>query len=220
MRLKPSGRRCLPEPARSESQPAGMPERALRCPLPEIRPVSPPIPTIYVLTSTTSVAPTRPLVEPQLIAAIHTIMTKTACFSVLLFLLAGCATSPIAAPEVASDPPTFPPPPPCPITSSTDWKAWVDARGWPDRAARLHVTGRVTLPWIGWRLYWKGKQVLQSTPVHVYVSLDAAPPSAGGSEPDVEIASGNWPSEAVVGSVTIICRDRQLARIATVQTVR
>lgn len=163
--------------------------------------------------------------EPAGWSVIHTIMSKIATALALPCLLAACTAAgsqrsqAVASPQTVP-PPTIPPPAPCPIASSSDWRAWVDAKGWPDRPATLHVAGRATLPWGGWQIYWKNMQVLQSTPPHVYVELDAKPPSVGGQQPDAQSVTGSWPSEAVIGSVTIVCRNTQLARISTVETVR
>jgi hypothetical protein len=125
----------------------------------------------------------------------------------------GCATA------ADQPPPTVPPPPPCPISRSSEWRAWVNAMPGPGSRPTLIVTGKVTVPGPDWQPRWGPSQVLESYPVQVRLELDAdLPPGGISRDPVVKEVRGSWPSEAQVGSVTVLCRGTVLARIAPVET--
>ena len=127
------------------------------------------------------------------------------------------------APVSSDDPATNPPPPAsspdCPVIRSSGWQAHVDAMPGPDASPRLIVSGRVTVPTGGYRVALRMGQVAESYPVQVTVYLDATPPKAIASQALVtHDVRGSWPSEERVGSVTVRCGSRSLARIDNVAT--
>ena len=94
---------------------------------------------------------------------------------------------------------TVPPPvqsPPadnvCPVVDSSDWTAWVNAMPGPNAQPMLVVT-----------------------------ELEALPPDQMATQAlDTHELRGEWPITPPVGSVTITCDGRTLARIAPVETAR
>ena len=127
------------------------------------------------------------------------------------------------APVASDDPPVASPPdrpsPDCPVTSSSGWQAHVDAMPGPNRNPRLFVSGRVTVPTGGYQVSLRMGQVAESYPVQVTVYLDAKPPRGMATQALVtHDVRGNWPSEERVGSVTVRCGSRALARIDNVRT--
>ncbi len=127
------------------------------------------------------------------------------------------------APVSSDVPPAASPPdrpsPDCPVTDSSGWRAHVDAMPGPNGNPRLVVTGRVTVPTGGYRVSLRMGQVAESYPVQVTVYLDAVPPRGMATQALVtHDVRGSWPSEERVGSVTIRCGSRSLARIDNVET--
>ncbi|HVL30152.1 MAG TPA: hypothetical protein VM326_05485 [Sphingomicrobium sp.] len=89
----------------------------------------------------------------------------------------------------------------------------------PNDNPRLIVSGQVTVPTGGYRVSLSMGQVAESYPVQVTVYLDATPPTGMASQALVtHDVRGNWPSEKRVGSVTVRCASRLLARIDNVGT--
>jgi hypothetical protein len=82
----------------------------------------------------------------------------------------------------------------------------------------LHVVGNVVLPWSNWESRFGTIRVMESSPVQAVVELEF---SSNSTEPKpatpVEVR-GSWPSEAKVGSVTVMCNDKVLTRISPVET--
>ena len=107
----------------------------------------------------------------------------------------------------------------CPIISSSDWAAWVNAMPGPNARPTLIVTGKAIVPTGGYRFQWSAPLVAESHPVQVTVELKPVPPSGMATQAIVthEIR-GEWPSEHQVGSVRIVCGGRQLAAISPVET--
>jgi hypothetical protein len=108
---------------------------------------------------------------------------------------------------------------PCPILSSTGWRAWVDRSAGPDRQPTLFLTGRVTLPTPGFGLEFEPTLVQrESHPVQVGARIRATRPE--GIVAQVVTASDirwQWPLQsASVGSVTVECGGRVLATVAPV----
>lgn len=128
-------------------------------------------------------------------------------------------------PISSDDPPTKRPPPAssqdCPVIRSSGWQAHVDAMPGPNTNPRLIVSGRVTVPTGGYQVALRMGQVAESYPVQVTVYLDATPPTGMASQALVtHDVRGNWASEERVGSVTVRCGSRSLARIDNVATAR
>lgn len=140
-------------------------------------------------------------------------------FPFVAVALAACAAPPYGPPP--------PPPPPqepagdrqCPIVRSDSWAAWVDAMPGPNRRPRLIVTGKVTVPTGGYQFAWRDMAVMESYPVQVVVRLVPIPPPGPASQALVtHDVRGEWPMSPPVGSVTIRCGERVLARISPVET--
>ncbi len=124
--------------------------------------------------------------------------------------LSGCQAVPAAGPAGGAD---------CPIISSSDWSAWVDAMPGPDARPKLIVTGKVTVPTGGYGFVWRDMRVMESYPVQVAVDLEAVPPAGGATQAVVtHDVRGEWPMSPPVGSVTVRCRNQVLARISPVET--
>jgi hypothetical protein len=122
-------------------------------------------------------------------------------------LLAGCAT---ASPPIA--------PAACPIASS-DWHAWVNAMPGPNSGPKLIISGQVTVPTGGYSFGWSDFRVAESYPVQVFVNLTATPPAGMATQALVtQQVRGEWPLSPPVGSVTIQCGGKTVARIAPVET--
>ena len=140
-------------------------------------------------------------------------MTRLFTCSAAAILLAGCA---------AYAPPGGPYPPPpqsCPIAGSSDWTAWINAMPGPGARPTLIVTGKVTVPTGGYRVEWADFRVAESYPVRVFGDLRVIPPSGGAIQAVVtHDVRGEWPMAQPVGSVTIRCGNRVLARISPVET--
>lgn len=115
------------------------------------------------------------------------------------------------------------PPPPgradCPIAGSSDWAAWINAMPGPGARPTLIVTGNVTVPTGGYRIEWGDFRVAESYPVQIFGELRAIPPSGGATQVvTTHDVRGEWPVDPPVGSVTVSCGERVLARIAPVET--
>ena len=121
--------------------------------------------------------------------------------------LAGCQS--IAAPRPSS----------CPIVSSRDWQAWVNAMPGPNARPDLIVTGKVTVPTGGYTFRWGSPRVMESYPVQVSVDLIPIPPSGMATQAlATHDVRGEWPMAPPVGALTVRCGDRVLGRVAPVPT--
>lgn len=126
-------------------------------------------------------------------------------------------------PVSSDDPPAAAPPDlpslACPVIRSSGWRAHVDAMPGLNTNPRLIVSGQVTVPTGGYRVLLRMGQVAESYPVQVTVYLDATPPAGMATQALVtHDVRGDWPSEERVGSVTVRCGSRPLARIDNVGT--
>jgi hypothetical protein len=89
----------------------------------------------------------------------------------------------------------------------------------PNARPTLIVTGKVTVPTGGYRFAWRDMRVMESYPVQVAVDLQAIPPAGAATQAIVtHDVRGEWPMSPPVGSVTVHCGRRVLARIAPVET--
>jgi hypothetical protein len=114
--------------------------------------------------------------------------------------------------------PPMPGPAACPIASS-DWQAWVNAMPGPDSKPKLMISGQVTAPTDGYTFGWSDFRVAESYPVQVFVTLTAMPPAGMATQALVtQQVRGEWPLSPSVGSVTVMCGGKTLARIAPVET--
>ena len=107
----------------------------------------------------------------------------------------------------------------CPIVGSSDWRAWVNAMPGPNARPTLIITGKVTVPPGGYRFTWRDMRVMESYPVQVAIDLQSIPPAGPATQAVVtHDIRGEWPISPPVGSMTILCGDMVLARIAPVET--
>lgn len=142
-------------------------------------------------------------------------MLRILIASTVALLTASCAPAPY---------PPYPPPPQgpvgaCPIVASSDWAAWVNAMPGPGARPTLIVTGKVTVPTGGYRVEWADFRVAESYPVQVFVDLRPIPPGGGAIQVvTTHDVRGEWPMSPPVGSVTIRCGNRVLARVSPVET--
>lgn len=110
---------------------------------------------------------------------------------------------------------------PCPISGSSEWAAWVNAMPGPGSSPKLIVTGKVTVPTGGYAFAWRDLRVMESSPVQIVADLEAIPPDTGATQAlDTHELRGEWPIDPPVGSVTVRCDDRVLARISPVETAQ
>jgi hypothetical protein len=136
-------------------------------------------------------------------------MVKIFVSTTTALALASCATA-YAPPAQAGG---------CPVTASSDWAAWVNAMPGPGRRPTLTVTGKVTVPTGGYRIEWAGFRVAESYPVQVFGELRAIPPDGAATQAvTTHEVRGEWPMSEPVGSVTVSCGNRTLARISPVET--
>lgn len=128
--------------------------------------------------------------------------------------LGSCAAVPAGVPQGPAGPPAG-----CGIIGASGWAAWVDAMPGPNARPTLIVTGKVTVPTGGYRFAWRDMRVMESYPVQVAVELAPIPPTGGATEALVtHDVRGQWPITPPVGSLTVRCGARVLARIAPVET--
>ncbi len=131
--------------------------------------------------------------------------------------LAGCV--PVPPPQGPG--PHQPSGGPCPIIGSSDWAAWVNAMPGPNARTTLIVTGKVTVPTGGWDFIWRDARVMESYPVQVAVNLEPLIPQGPATQAvtthDVRY---QMPISPPVGSVTVHCGERVLARISPVETAQ
>lgn len=81
------------------------------------------------------------------------------------------------------------------------------------------VKGKVTVPTGGYRIEWGDLRVAESYPVQVFADLRVIPPSGPAMQAvTTHDVRGGWPMDPPVGSFTVRCGDRALARIAPVET--
>ncbi|WP_310467578.1 hypothetical protein [Sphingomonas sp.] len=144
-------------------------------------------------------------------------------FLVPLALLAACAPYPAPPPPPYAPPPQIEPPAaearPCGILASREWKAWVNAMPGPNARPTLIVIGKADTPTGGYSFAWRDIRVMESYPVQVVVDLVATPPSGPATQAIVtHDVRGEWPSQEPVGSLTIRCGEKVLARISPVET--
>lgn len=124
--------------------------------------------------------------------------------------VASCATVPVESNPGA-----------CPITGSSDWKAWVNAMPGPNAQPTLIVTGKVTTPTGGYTFAWRDLRRMESYPVQIVADLEALPPDGMATQAiDTHDLRGTWAQSPPVGSVTVTCGNRTLARISPVETAQ
>lgn len=103
----------------------------------------------------------------------------------------------------------------CPIESSRNWRASVIPATDSASRATLILTGTVVAPTGGYRMeFVPNLTVLRSQPVQVIARLLPIPPQGPATQALVtHDLRWQWPLTGPVGSVTIRCGTRELARI-------
>jgi len=145
----------------------------------------------------------------------------TRCFSIAApaLLVAACAAQ--YPPAANPSQPTGERARECPIMGSSDWAAWVSAMPGPGARPELKVTGKVTVPTGGYTFAWRDLRVMESYPVQIVAELEALPPDGPATQAVVtHDLEGTWPADPPIGSVTVTCGGRSLARISSVETAR
>lgn len=111
------------------------------------------------------------------------------------------------------------PPSDCPIIESSGWAAWINAMPGPGARPTLIVTGKVTVPTGGYRIEWGDMRVAESYPVQIFADIRVIPPSGMATQViTTHDVRGQWPMDQPVGSFTVRCGGRVLARISPVET--
>ena len=129
-------------------------------------------------------------------------------------LLAACDTVPPAAGGPAGQNP-------CPILGSSGWAAWVNAMPGPGARPTLITTGKVTVPTGGYAFAWRDLRVMESYPTQIVAELEALPPDGPATQAvETHDIRGEWTVDQPIGSVTIQCGNRTLARISPVETAQ
>ncbi len=141
----------------------------------------------------------------------------------MILLAAGCSSPDDAVSYAVGDPVLPPrqvrlPTPDCPILSSTDWAAWVNAMPGPVARPKLIVTGRVTVPTGGYRVTLQQGPLQEIHPPIQQMILRAQPPSGGATQAVVtHEVRAELPALESYGSVTIRCGSSTLASITDVE---
>ena len=109
---------------------------------------------------------------------------------------------------------------PCPIATSSNWQAHVNAMPGPNSGPKLVVTGKVITASPGYRIEFDPKlQVRTSYPVQAFATLIVTPPAAGVPQALYsQEVHWEWPMREPIGAVEIRCGSETLATISPVQS--
>ena len=135
---------------------------------------------------------------------------------------------PQGSPAPYPPPGNYPPPPGpgsslelrCPIATSSNWQAFVNAMPGPNSGPRLIVTGRILTSSPGYRLEFDPKlQIRRSYPAQAFATLIVTPPAAGVPQAlySQEIR-WEWPMREPIGALEIRCGSETLATISPIQS--
>lgn len=110
----------------------------------------------------------------------------------------------------------------CPITSSRDWTAWVNAMPGPGARPMLIVTGKVVTGSGGNQVTFdRTLQIRKTYPAQAFATVTVLPPMGGASQAQVtHDLRGEWPLRQPIGTVEIRCGNETLANITPVATAR
>jgi hypothetical protein len=134
-------------------------------------------------------------------------MTKLLIATAAILAASGCQTT--AGPVSGA----------CPIVSSSDWRAWVNALPGPSSRPKLIATGKVVVPTGGYAFRWADPRIMESYPVQVAVELVPVPPAGPATQAlTTHEVRGEWPMSPPVGSFTVTCGGRVLGRVSPVET--
>lgn len=108
----------------------------------------------------------------------------------------------------------------CPLSSSRDWKAWVNMMPGPGARPTLNVSGKAMTATGGYQVSFDPSlQIRRGYPVQAFATLRIFPPPAGATQAVVvHELRGQWPLGQRIDSVEIRCGEQTLATIAPVET--
>ena len=141
----------------------------------------------------------------------------------LAALLSACTAQAGPDTPVSSDDPPLPiaqpvgPTADCPISSSSDWTAWVNAMPGPQARPTLIVIGKVVVPSGGYRVTLVPGPVMEIHPPIQQVEVRAVPPAREGP-PIVETFEVRAELAALpeYGAVQVRCGSRTLASLSDI----
>ena len=109
---------------------------------------------------------------------------------------------------------------PCPIATSSNWQAHVNAMPGPNAGPKLIVTGKILTTSPGYRLEFDPKlQIRKGYQAQAFATLIVTPPAAG--VPQALYSQDirwEWPLRQPIGSVEIRCGSETLATLSPVQS--
>lgn len=113
-----------------------------------------------------------------------------------------------------------PVPAPCPIASSRDWRAWINAMPGPDARPKLMVTGTVVAPTGGHQFRFEPfLQIRESYPAQAFATLEVIRPQGAATQALVtHDLRWEWPVDQQLGSLEIRCGGDTLATISPIET--
>lgn len=164
-------------------------------------------------------------------------MKRIALIAVAAVSAAACSTQPYGDPY-RPDPYGYPPQDPgyqqpgayypgadqqpgvegCPIASSRDWRAWINAMPGPDSRPRLMVTGTVVARSGGHQFRFQPMlQIRESYPAQAFATLEVIEPQGPSTQALVtHDLRWEWPVDQQIGSVEIRCGSDTLATISPI----
>ncbi len=111
--------------------------------------------------------------------------------------------------------------PDCPILGASDWAAFINAMPGPGARPKLIVTGKLRVPTGGYRAQFSDMRVAESYPVQIFLDLKVIPPAGPATQAVTNLdVRGEWTLAPPVGSVSVRCGNRTLARIANVEVAQ
>lgn len=108
----------------------------------------------------------------------------------------------------------------CPISTSSNWQAVVNAMPGPNSGPKLVVTGKVITASPGYHIEFDPKlQIRRGYPVQAFATLIVTPPAAGVPQALYsQEVHWEWPMREPIGAVEIRCGSETLATISPVQS--
>lgn len=109
----------------------------------------------------------------------------------------------------------------CPVASTSDWKAWVNAMPGPNSQPTLIVTGNVTVPTGGYGVGLGLGPTLEMNPPIQQIILRVTPPTGGATQAVVEHeVRGEFPALPTYGAVEIRCGTERIAVLSDIEWAR
>lgn len=142
---------------------------------------------------------------------------------ITLFLIAACSTNEdesVTAPPATDVENVQPEGIPCPVISSSDWRAWLDRMpGAPSLS--LNIMGKIELPTPGFKVEWSVGALDRRNPPAQHLLLKVTPPT--GMVAQVLVSDElSWTTDALASNyraIHIHCGDKTLATITEIPTV-